>query len=65
MDLPERLHIKSLDSFSFFHLKPILGVVSEAVGSLCVRSSVDVDGCLNVCMGISNSQYDAEFHVAG
>ena len=57
VDFPERLHDKSLEIFpSLFHLKLIFGVVSDAVGSLFVRSSVEVDGCLNVCCGISKSQ---------
>ena len=48
--LPERLHIRSLESFpSLFHLNSTFGVISEAVGSLWVLSSVEADGCLNVC----------------
>lgn len=53
----------SLDNFeSFFHLNVTFGVTAEAAGSSCVLSNIDADGLLNVCCGMSNSQYDDEFH---
>ena len=50
VDFPDRKQTRSLDNLpSLFHLKLIFGVVSEAVGSLCVRSSAEVEGSLKVC----------------
>lgn len=64
--LPESEQTYSLESFpSFFHLKLIFGVVSEAVGSLCVRSRVEFDGCRKLRCGISNSQHGSLFHDPG
>ncbi len=64
--LPESEQTYSLESFpSFFHLKLTFGVFSDAVGSLCVRSRVEFDGCRKLCCGISNSQHGSLFHDPG
>ncbi len=63
-DLPDKVHTKSLESLpSFLHLKPSLGVMSDAAGSLCVRSSAEVDGFRKLCCGISNSQHASDLQV--
>ena len=66
VDFPDNVQDISFDSLpSLFHLNAILGVISEAAGSLWLRSKVEAEGSLNVFCGISNSQCAELFHDPG
>lgn len=63
---PNNKHTKSLDSLlSLRQPNRSLGVTSALAGSICVRSSVELDGCRKVCCGISKSHAAGVFHVLG
>lgn len=63
---PNSKHTRSFDNLlSRRHPKRNLGVTSARDGSICVRSSVELDGWRNVCCGISKSHAAALFHVLG
>lgn len=48
---------------SLRHLKVSFGVVVDARGSSCALSIAEVDGSLKDWIGMSNSQYEGEFHL--